>query len=124
MVGCPLAVAAVLFCTVQADRWIAPHLAVRTLFDCCRWDCRVTVQKERGNVADMRRRFKAVIDVLGAMIRSGVSLSRSAELTAQWDRILALGPLYLVTLDDLSMESGYGHWCLSSCCFQCSSSSQ
>ena len=35
-VGCPLAVAAVLSCKVQADRWIAPHLAVRTLFDCCR----------------------------------------------------------------------------------------
>ena len=28
MTGCPLA-AAVLSCTVQADRWIAPHLAVR-----------------------------------------------------------------------------------------------
>ena len=37
MVGCPLAVAAVLSCKVQADRWVAPHLAVRTLFDCCRW---------------------------------------------------------------------------------------
>ena len=31
MVGCPLAAAAVVSCTVQADRWIAPHLAVRTL---------------------------------------------------------------------------------------------
>ena len=41
---------------------------------------------------DMRRRFKTVMDVLGAMIRSGVSLSRSVELTAQWDRVLALGP--------------------------------
>ena len=29
MVGCPLAVAAVLSCKVQPDRWIAPHLAVR-----------------------------------------------------------------------------------------------
>ena len=41
MIGCPLA-AAVLSCTVQADRWIAPHLAVRTLFDYDRWSCRVT----------------------------------------------------------------------------------
>ena len=40
---------------------------------------------------DLRRRFKAVIDVLGAMIRYGVSLSRSVELTAQWDQILAFG---------------------------------
>ena len=31
MVGCPLA-AAVLFCRVQPDMWIAPHLAVQTLF--------------------------------------------------------------------------------------------
>ena len=38
MVGCSPA-AAVLSCNVQPDRWIAPHLAVRTLFDCCRWDC-------------------------------------------------------------------------------------
>ena len=40
---------------------------------------------------DMRRRFKVVMDLLGAMIRSGVSLSRSVELTVQWDQILALG---------------------------------
>ena len=57
---------------------------------------------------DMRRRFKAVMDLLGAMIRSGVSLSRSVELTAQWDQILALGPVFLVTLDDLSFDRGLG----------------
>ena len=51
---------------------------------------------------DVRRRFKAVMGVLGAMIRCGISLSPSVELTAQWDRILAAGPLYPVTLDDLS----------------------
>ena len=43
----------------------------------------------------MRRRFKAVMDVLGAMIRYGVSLPRSVELTIQWERILAARPLYL-----------------------------
>ena len=45
MVGCPLAAAAaaaVLSCTVQADKWIAPHLAFRTLFDYDRWCCRVS----------------------------------------------------------------------------------
>ena len=46
--------------------------------------------------------------VLDAMIRYGVSLSRSVELAAQWDRILAAGPLYLVTLDDLSAVQGLG----------------
>ena len=48
------------------------------------------------------------MDVLGAMIRSGISLSRSVELTSQWDRILALGPLHPVTLDDLSLNQGMG----------------
>ena len=42
MIGCPLAAAAVLSCTVQADRWIATHLAVGTLIDKSRWSCRVT----------------------------------------------------------------------------------
>ena len=42
MVGCPLFAAAVLTCTVQTDRWIAPHLAVRALFDYGRWSCCVT----------------------------------------------------------------------------------
>ena len=48
------------------------------------------------------------MDDLSAMIRSGVSLSRSVELTAQWDRILAIGPLYPVTIDDLSVVRGLG----------------
>ena len=57
---------------------------------------------------DMRRTFKAVMDVLDAMIRSGISLSRSVELTAQWGRILVLGPLHPVSLDDLSLNPGMG----------------
>ena len=55
---------------------------------------------------DMRRRFKAVMDVLDVMIRHGASLSRSVELNSQWDEILALGPLYPVTLDDLHAVEG------------------
>ena len=47
MVGCPLAAAAVLSCAVQLDRWVAPHLAVRTLFDYCRWECWVTQPVQR-----------------------------------------------------------------------------
>ena len=38
ILGCPLAAAAILSCKVQPDRWIAPHLAVRALFDYGRWD--------------------------------------------------------------------------------------
>ena len=47
MVGCPFAVAAVLSCKVQADGWVAHHLAVRTLCDCCRWTCQVTQPVQR-----------------------------------------------------------------------------
>ena len=39
ILGCPLAAAAILSCKVQPERWIAPHLAVRALFDYGRWDC-------------------------------------------------------------------------------------
>ena len=60
------------------------------------------------HLLDMRRRFKAVMELLDAMIRCGVSLSRSLELSAQWDRILALGPMYPVTLDDLQVVRGVG----------------
>ena len=48
MVGCPLAVAAVLSCKVQNDRWVAsPILLFAPCFDCCRWDCRVTQPVQR-----------------------------------------------------------------------------
>ena len=236
--GCPLAAAAapaILSCKVQPDRWIAPHLAIRALFDCGRWESWVTqpvhctplwpaswlpaIDKSRGSkpvevqrvweiyderlqfmsrqdaslldeslgrddvslawtvcsraaesaladafrfsggplpsrdlvlgrgsallrivqlgpqvrrarakaadaldaadvflfrdfslapLLDMKRRFKAMMDVLGAMIRYGVSLSRSVELTAQWDQILALGPMYPVIFDDLSFDRDLG----------------
>ena len=236
MVGCPLTVAAVSSCKVLNDRWIAPHLAVRTLFDCCRWTCSVTqvvqrtplwpaswlpaidksrssksvevrrvwevyderlqfmscrdallldaslaaddvsqawvvwsgavesalvdayrfsggplpsrglvlgrgrasfrivklgghkIRKARGYAADahdaadvflyrdssiaplldLRRRLKAVMELVDAMIRYGVSLSRSLELSAQWDKILSIGPLFPVTLDDFQVLRGAG----------------
>ena len=236
MVGCSLAAAAVSSCKVEPGRWITPHLAVRTHFDCGRWTCRVTqpvqrtplwpppllpavdksrgsksvegqrvwevydvrlqlmsrhdplqldesldadevsrawlvwsgaaeaaladacrfaggfcpdkglvlgresasfrvvrhgghrVRKARSRVADahdaadvisnrdssvallldMRRRFKAVMAVLDAMIRQGASLSRSVELPVRWDEILAAGPLHPVTLDDLHAVEGSG----------------
>ena len=49
MVGSPpaAAAAAVLSCTVQTDRWIATHLAVRTLFHFGRWSCKVTQPVQR-----------------------------------------------------------------------------
>ena len=73
---------------------------------------------------DMRRLSKAVMDVLDAMIRYGVSLSRSVELTAQWDKILAFGPLYPVTPDDLDVVRGLGIGDFLTGGLWCSSSSQ
>ena len=52
---------------------------------------------------DLRRRLKAVMELVDAMVRYGVSLSRSIELSAQWDRILSIGPLFLLTLDDFQV---------------------
>ena len=57
---------------------------------------------------DLRRRLKAVMELVDAMIRYGVSLSRSVELSAQWDRILDIGPLFPVTLDDFQALRGAG----------------
>ena len=48
------------------------------------------------------------MSVLGAMIRHGMSLARSSEFTAQWDRILAVGPLYPVTVGNLGSVQGLG----------------
>ena len=48
------------------------------------------------------------MELIDAMIRYGVSLSRSVELTAQWDQTLAIGPIYPVTGDDLSVGRGLG----------------
>ena len=49
---------------------------------------------------DLRRRFKAVVDLLSAMIRDGVSLARSVELAVQWDGILRVGPIHPITAED------------------------
>ena len=49
---------------------------------------------------DLRRRLHAVMDVLDGIIRHGGSVARSVELLLQCDRVLHLGPLAPVTLDD------------------------
>ena len=41
-IGCPLCAAAVLSCDVLCDRWVQPHLAVRTWFVADRWTTLVT----------------------------------------------------------------------------------
>ena len=61
---------------------------------------------------DLRRRFKAVVDVLHAVIRDGVTLARSLELTVQWDGILRIGPVFPLTMQDFDMarNGGLGVW--------------
>ena len=41
---------------------------------------------------DLRRRFTAVVDVLRAVFRDGVTLARPLELIVQWDVVLRIGP--------------------------------
>ena len=53
-----------------------------------------------GPLLDLRRRLKAILDVLDGIVRHGVSLSRSVELLLQWGRVSRLGPLGPVTQED------------------------
>ena len=61
---------------------------------------------------DLRRRFEAVGDLLHALIRDGVTLARSLELTVQWDGILRVGPVFPLTVQDFEMarSGGLGVW--------------
>ena len=201
ILGCPLAAAALLSCCVQPDRWIAPHLAVRALFDYGRWDAWVArpvrctplwpaswlpiVDKTRGSksaevqrvweIYDERLQFMSRRDALlldeslelddvsmawsvwsraaeaaladayqfsggplpcrGLVLGRGAALFRWVQLggpyvrraranvadaldaadvflyrdrSVQWDRILAIGPVYPITLDDLSVDRDQG----------------
>ena len=47
MVGCPLVAAAVHSCSVQQDRWVVPHLAVRASFLYSSWTCQVSQPVKR-----------------------------------------------------------------------------
>ena len=63
---------------------------------------------------DLRCRLKLVVDLLSAMNRDGVSLARSVELAVQWDAILRVGPIHLVTAEDFLLARGgdLGQCCL------------
>ena len=97
MLGCPLA-AALLSCKVQPDRWIAPHLAVRALFDYGRWESWVTqpvrciplwpaswlpvVDKTRGSKSvEVRRVWEVYDERLQFMSRRDVSLLDTTTTT-------------------------------------------
>ena len=50
---------------------------------------------------DLRRRLRAVKDVLGGIIRGGVTLSGSLELTVQRERILRRAGEFCDVVEDL-----------------------
>ena len=74
MVGCPRALAAVTGCMIREDRWILPHLAVRTHFQCSRWVSRVSQPVQRTPLWPVS--WLAVLDE-----RCG---SKSAEVQRVW----------------------------------------
>ena len=55
---------------------------------------------------DLWRRLRSVLDVVGAIGRSGFSLVRGLELTRQWEKVLRGGPLGTVTEEQLRTVSG------------------
>ena len=51
-------------------------------------------------VLDLRRKVKAILDLLDAIIRCGVSLTRAVELSHLWDCVVRLGSLGSVSVED------------------------
>ena len=59
-------------------------------------------------LVDLRRRLKAVLDVIAAIGRSGFTVSRGLELTRQWGCIVAGGPQGTVTAEAIARVAGLG----------------
>ena len=74
-IGCPLCAAAVLSCSVENDRWIQPHLAVRTWFAADRWTAKVT----------QPCRFTPVWPASWVHAVDKSRFSRSAEVREVWE---------------------------------------
>ena len=116
MVGCTLAAVAVTSCVVEPDRWIVPHLAVRTHFECTRWTCRVTQPVQRTPLWPASW-LPAVDESRG---------SKSAEVQSVWeiydDRLQFKARLDALSLDE-SLGAGdvfSGLACVVFCCGNCS----
>ena len=59
-------------------------------------------------LVDLRRRLRAVLDVIAAIGRSGFTVSRGLELTRQWGSIVACGPQGNITAEALARVAGLG----------------
>ena len=51
-------------------------------------------------VLDLRRKLKAVLNLLDAIVRCGASLTRDVELSHLWDCIVSLGSMGSVSVED------------------------
>ena len=58
----------------------------------------------------LRRRFRLVANLLAAVIRDGVSFALSVELVVQWDAILRVGAIPLVSDVDFVLASHWWSW--------------
>ena len=59
-------------------------------------------------LVDLRRKLRAVLDVIAAIGRSGFTVSRGLEHTRQWDSVVAGGPQGNITADALARVAGMG----------------
>ena len=59
-------------------------------------------------LVDLRRRLRAVLDIIAAIGRSGFTVSRGLELTRQWGSIIAGGPQGNITAGALARVAGLG----------------
>ena len=59
-------------------------------------------------LVDVRRRLRAVPDIIGSIGRSDFSVARGLGPTRQWDNIVGGGPMGTVTAEQLVEVSGLG----------------
>ena len=59
-------------------------------------------------LVDLRRRLRAVLDIIAAIGRSGFTVSGGLELSRQWDSIIAGGPQGNITAGALARVAGSG----------------
>ena len=59
-------------------------------------------------LVDLRRRLRAVLDIIAAIGRSGFTVSRGLELTRQWSSTVAGGPQGNITAGALARVAGLG----------------
>ena len=104
-IGCPLCAAAALSCEVVTDRWVQPHLAVRTWFAAERWSAQVT----------QPRRFTPLWPASCVPSVDKSRVSKSAEVRRIWeiydDRLGWISADDACCIDDaLASEDVSGAW--------------